>query len=169
MFDYLLTLLNFKSNHMVKSLQMDGAVARKLYPTAAPEFKTLLEENFGKTFFSQNVRDRINTFEDILAELGMAGRHFPYLTNKDDRSDQAVTKLRLIVRVCNQGRVLDWLNSNQPKYYPYFKKTSSGWSVVSFFDFVFACLPSGLYFDRSEDALWAANKFLDIYKDYLLE
>jgi hypothetical protein len=55
-----------KQKTMKKSLELDEKTARKLYPTAAPEFKELLEENFGKEFFNQKIKDRIRDYNDIL-------------------------------------------------------------------------------------------------------
>lgn len=46
-------------NKKMKTLQIDEANARKLYPKATEAFKTMLEDSFGKDFFSQKITDRI--------------------------------------------------------------------------------------------------------------
>ncbi len=51
---------------MTKQLQMDEGTAIKLYPTAAPEFKELLEQNFGKDFFNQKITDKIKDYNSVL-------------------------------------------------------------------------------------------------------
>lgn len=47
----------------MKNLQISEANARKLYQTAAPEFKQTLEDTFGKEFFAQHVTDPINSVD----------------------------------------------------------------------------------------------------------
>ena len=59
-------IINKKNKPMKKQLELDEQTARRLYPTAAPEFKELLEQNFGKEFFSQKITDRIKDYNDIL-------------------------------------------------------------------------------------------------------
>jgi hypothetical protein len=65
--NFISKILNkIKEKTMKKSLELDEKTARKLYLTAAPEFKELLEENFGKEFFNQKIKDRIRDYNDIL-------------------------------------------------------------------------------------------------------
>ncbi len=51
---------------MKKQLELDENTARRLYPTAQPELKEILEQTFGKAFFSQKIKDLIRNYNDIL-------------------------------------------------------------------------------------------------------
>ncbi len=55
---------------MEKQLILKEQDALRLYPTADPAMKELLELNFGKEFFNQKITDRIQKYEDILAISG---------------------------------------------------------------------------------------------------
>lgn len=172
---------------MEKILKLEGVTARKLYSTASGEFKALLEENFGKEFFSHKITDRIKTFEDIMQDALQW-----YNSVKDNITDKVKTKIqkiiynillnhvlggrltnndriRLIVFVLNEGWEGDWKNSNQHKYYPYFERKASSWAV-GFGYFVFnAFLEAGFYYKSSELALYGANQFVNEYIEYLPE
>ena len=72
----------------------------------------------------------------------------------------------------NEGTILDFLNPNQYKYLPWFKKVvGSGWVLSS-------CAHCsgygsdagfGTFYKSEKLALFAGNTFLDIYKEYLPE
>jgi hypothetical protein len=42
----------------MQTLQIDEQQARKLYKTASPEFRQVLHDTFGATFFSEKITDR---------------------------------------------------------------------------------------------------------------
>ena len=56
---------------MKKSLQIDENKAFDLYQTATPEFKQMLEDSFGKEFFKRKITDRVKSYEDACAILGI--------------------------------------------------------------------------------------------------
>lgn len=156
----------------MKTLQIEESTAKKLYKTAAPEFKTLLEENFGKAFFSQKITDRIKTWGDIEIELELDTNEeipYKYPKSKRQRSINAFFKIQKISEVLNEGWVPNFNNSKEYKYYSYFVKTPSGWVVAGDYCSCFcsATVGFGCFFKSSEIALYAANQFKDIYLDYL--
>jgi hypothetical protein len=57
---------------MKKTLELDNKTALRLYPKASSEFKELLEQNFGKAFFSQDITERIQSYQDICDELSVS-------------------------------------------------------------------------------------------------
>jgi len=155
---------------MTKTLKIEDTTARKLYKDAAPEFKALLEENFGKDFFSTNITDRVKTWDDVLEISGKDENDIlPYRNpiNKQQRSQNALAKIQLITDVLNEGTVFDFNNRNQPKYYPYFEKTPSGWVLVSCSRCYGSVAGAGQHFKSSELAMYAGNTFIDIYREYL--
>ena len=50
------------NNHM-KTLQLSEQKTRELYRSGSKELKTVLEESFGKDFFSQDVTERVKHYD----------------------------------------------------------------------------------------------------------
>jgi hypothetical protein len=158
----------------MKPLQIDEKKARKLFKTAPTEFKETLIDTFGKDFFSENITDRIKTFEDALEESPCSDNARNLLQyngiDKDMIGAQSLLKLTIISRALNEGWVPDWSNSKEPKYYPWFewKKGSSG---LSFNDCAYsstsAYVGSRLCYRTAELAEYAARQFESIYRDFL--
>src|SRR5690606_40173249 len=48
----------------MEALKLNKETAIKLYPTAATEFRKMLEETFGEKALKPKVTDRVKTFED---------------------------------------------------------------------------------------------------------
>lgn len=149
----------------MQTLKMDEKTARRLYPTAAPEFKTLLEENFGKTFFSMEITDRVQSLDDIFE---ISGKTMADIEKPGDTIDEVNYKLaKLIASVYNDAselKALDAFDTNQYKYFPWHKVSGSG---LSFDDFGLWYSHSGvgvrLCFKEAKDAIDAGKKFIDVY------
>lgn len=115
---------------MKNKLELDQETAIKLYKTASPEFKELLEQNFGLKVLSPKVEDRILTFDDVLLELS---ENHPDLVEQLDliirckfpKHIIAAHKITMIALVFNEGTFMDVLDTNQNKYYPWFEIKSS--------------------------------------------
>lgn len=159
---------------MSKTLKLDDSTAKRLYKTADAELKVILEESFGKRFFSDKLIDRIKTIEDIYEQAGIERADvIPYNNpkNKLERQLNAVVDINYITKVLNEDdKFPDFKDKNQYKYYLWFEKRSSGW-VVGCYAVVLgrSGLGSGFYFKDSVTALFAGSKFLSIFKDYLPE
>src|SRR6185369_16767828 len=155
----------------MKTLKLEDSTARLIYPTAPSELKKILEETYGKDFFSQKIQDRVKTWDDVLEILGKDEDAItPYKKPKDkrERSINAFAKIQAISEVLNEGWVPDFNNTSQYKYYPYFQKKSSGWVLCSYGDYRgYSFLGSGCFYRTSDLALYAGKEFEDIYKDYL--
>ncbi len=48
----------------MKTLQIDEMKAKQFWKTGTSELKAILEDTFGKSFFSEKITDRVKTFED---------------------------------------------------------------------------------------------------------
>lgn len=108
----------------MKNLQMDDATARKIYPTAAPELKLILEDTFGKAFFSQDITDRVRTMEDVYRE---SGKTYADIAKEGDTPDEIGYKeAKLIFAVMNEGWVPDYNDPNQNKYELRWVKNKNG-------------------------------------------
>jgi len=157
---------------MKKQLFIEESEARSLYRTATPEFKQMLETTFGKEFFSQKITDRIKTYEDACAELGIS-----FLTEKEFstsglKGDEIILrKIKTITEALNEGWKPDWTNADQYKYYPWFRMSSGGfvfYAASYAYSLAYAGDASRLCFKSSELAEYAGKQFLQLYSDYIL-
>lgn len=158
-----------------KTIKLEDSTAKKLYKTASPEFKTLLEENWTKEFFSDKIQDRIGDFDDILNELGVSRSEIlPWnkATTKNKISQNGLAKIQAITEVYNGGKEeewADWTNTSQPKYFLYWTKNAlGGWVLDDVSNYYYiAYLGAGSYFKSRELAEDAAGKFKDVWIEYL--
>ena len=156
----------------MKQLQITEQNARKLYKDATPEFKAALEDTFGKEFFSGSITDRIKTYEDACAELGIkpiSDIEFSALgLTKDEANYQ---KLKSVIRALVGEWIADWSNSDQNKWQPYFR-LSGGVFVFYGTDYRCSIADAGdgscLYFPTSELAEYAGKQFIEIYNGFML-
>lgn len=160
---------------MKKTLQIDEQNARKIFAESSPEFKQTLIDTFGADYFNQKITDRIKTFEDALKEVGDVSGNMIILlayngTDKDLIASQAFAKLTIIARALNQGWRPDFSDSNQKKWYPWFKYNGSGFGFShTVYDCTFTYTYSGsrLCFATEELAEYAGTQFIQIYNDLL--
>lgn len=120
----------------MKQLQIDEQKARSRYQSASPELKEILEDTFGKEFFSQNVIDRIQSYEDVCSEDGkeaMNEKEMLKLGFRQKEIDQR--KLEEIIKKYNEGWEPDFSDNSQQK-----------WRVWLTYD---ASSPGGFRFDDS--------------------
>lgn len=155
----------------MKTLQISEQKARELYKSGSSELKSILEEYFGKDFFSQKITDRVKTYEDACHELSTS----PLDENKLmelglTKHDIAYQKLTTIIKALNEGWVPDVCDDRVYRWYPWFNTNGSP-SSFAFNDShcvnAYACAGSGsrLKFRTHELAEYAAKQFIDIWKD----
>jgi len=155
----------------MKLLQIEDSKARILYKTATPEFKEILEDSFGKEFFSGKITDRIKTYEDACTELGEKPLNESELKSFGFTPDEInYRKLKTVIKVLNEGWVPDWTNGNQAKWYPYFRLSSG---AFGFADTAYDCSDaaagngSRLCLSSAELATYAGKQFVDIFKGFM--
>lgn len=159
---------------MKKSLQIDENKAYILYRTATPEFKQALEDTFGKEFFNRSITDRVKSYEDACAVLGIDPHGSMPDTSEcpaeDRRAYVAFHKLVIIIRALNEGWRPDWADTDQDKWFLW-------WYIDDFAGLAYSHLaPSGtnanigsrLCFKSEALADYAAETFKSLYEDYLL-
>lgn len=159
----------------MKSLQIDEKKARSIYATAPPELKVMLEDTFTKEYFSMNIMDRIKKWEDAATELGIdpiESLPFPNPKNNREVATNAFFKLDAINQVLLEGVVLDWTNTNQKKWYPWFNeyRPGSGFSFYGTCCGWTATLANGgarLCLDTEKKAAYFGKQFLSIFNEYL--
>ena len=164
-----------KTKKMEVNLKMDDATARRLYPTAAPEFKEMLEQNFGKEFFNKKFRDRIRNYKDICDELGVSDNddtikiEVPAFTSDEIKVVKAFIKKMRISKVYRKG-VLP--KRGDRRYYYWHELIGSSPSGLrfsntsSYGDRVSAGSAAHLSLLEEDDAKDVATKFMDIDADF---
>ena len=156
----------------MKQLQISEQNARKLYKDATPEFKSTLEDTFGKDFFTGVITDRIKTYEDACAELGICAQLEVTLKELGFTPDEInLRKIKTITEALNEGWKPDWNDSNQYKYYPWFRMSSGGFVFDDAYcvsSYAGAGDASRLCFKSRELAKYAGEQFTKLYSDYIL-
>lgn len=158
----------------MKTLQISEQKARELYKSGSSELKSILEESFGKDFFSQKITDRVKTYEDACHELSMN----PLDKNKlrgfgFTKHDIAYQKLTTIVKALNEGWVPDVCDSSVYRWYPWFKTNGSPSSFafsISSYDSASAGAGGGsrLCLKSKELSEYCGKQFIDLWKQFII-
>lgn len=149
-------------------LKLDKKTAKELYPELPKWFQVVLTATFGDDCFKKKNFDEIKTLEDA-AEA--TGHSVGYLKMQDPEStdEWAYRMLKMVVKAINGDWTPDWNNSNQYKYWPYFKLSSGFGFSGSASDYVGTGTGVGshLCFETEEKCKYAATQFIDIYEQFL--
>lgn len=157
----------------MKTLQIEESKARGLYKSASQEFKAMLEDTFGKEFFSQKVTDRIKSYLDACLELGINPiSENALLSNGFTKDEIAYRKIKTIAEALNEGWKPDWNDEDQKKWIPWFYPNSSSGFVFgsTYYDDSAAGAGYGLRlcFKSDELATYAGKQFVELYKEFIL-
>ncbi len=149
------------------ALTIEKQKAKRLYDESPDWFKRDLEAEFGEDFFKATNYESIKTFEDACKKLKV----YPDdIFNKKDSPDEvAYKKLKVIVKAINNGWIPNWKDSDQKKWFPWFNLSSGFGFSGSYYccDYAGTFIGSRLCFESSEKSEYAANQFIDLYKDLL--
>jgi hypothetical protein len=148
-------------------MELRKETAKRLFEESPEWFKKEMIQAFGKKCFEKiDFRD-IKTFEDACMDQEINPQSV-YFGN-DTPDEIAYKKLKICVKAINQEWTPDWSNSNQPKWWPYFNLSSGfGFSVSNFgYAYAYSGVGSHLCFESEEKASYAAQQFIDIYKEFL--
>lgn len=116
----------------------------------------------------------IKSFEDACAKLGIDPTALPELSMipEDLRKPiLAAYRLMIIYKAINNGWIPDWSNTNQWKYYPWFRVLSSGFGFSRsgcLYDCTDSSVGSRLCTDTSDKSDYIAEQFKQEYIDYML-
>lgn len=149
-------------------LKVEKRNAIKAWKEGNAETKKALENLYGKEVFNQKITDIVKTFDDAYE---MAGRpripDFCEFSGADRSFFEHMWEMSIIVKALNEGWEPDWDNDNEPKYYPYFYMSPSGFAfsvTCNAFTPAAAGCGSRLRFRTSELARYAGEQFLDIWE-----
>lgn len=158
----------------MKTLQISEQKARELYKSGSGELRSILEESFGKDFFSQKITDRVKTYEDACRELSMN----PLDENKLmklglTKHDIAYQKLVTIAKSLNEGWVPNVCDNSVYRWYPWFVTNGSPSSFAfrgSNYGDANATAGSGsrLCFKNKELSEYCGKQFIELWKQFIL-
>ena len=154
---------------MKKTIELSLEKARELYGKNT-EMDQLLLANFSEKELTKKDWRELKTFTDCLESLGIE-KIFNWIELNETTDEFAYRQLKIIVKAINQGWVPDWKDSSQYKYFPWFeidKASCFGLFVDLSASSVDMALGSRLCFESSEKAKYAAEQFIDIYKQFFL-
>lgn len=152
-------------------ISVEEEMLQKAYSQADVTQKALLEKYFNINT-PKKLMDKIKNFDDILNIAGKTLEEvIPYKNpkTKTQKSINAYAKLQLVQDVLNEGFVFDFKNSNQYKYFPYFKhEAQGGWVCYDYGNYgCYSSCAEAAYFKTSELAMFAGKTFLNEYKEFL--
>ena len=157
----------------MKTIQITDQEARKLYKTSNDEWKGILERHYGKEFFSQDVNDRIDGWEDMMAETGRPDVP-AFIDLPEDLRDHFQKYYRVVImnEAYNGGERMDIYNSAIYRYYAWFRTngSASGFAFCgAAFDYSFANAGSGsrLALKSEKSARIVGTKHIDIMREWL--
>ncbi len=152
-------------------MNLSTPTVKRLYAEGPDWFRSELETFYGIDYFKPKNFRSIKTFADVCQENGTTEQDFNARFEGLDLDTINYEKVKLVVKAINQGWVPDWSNQKQYKYYPWFEIDKAGdfcLSVVGSASSVYVVIGSRLCFESSEKCKYAAEQFIDIYKQYLL-
>lgn len=156
---------------MIKSLKITESKALELHKIGSNELKVILEETFGKDFFKpKEITDIVYDIDSLCEYLNTEYDDLvPYPKPKDafQKYMNSCALIPKIVKVYNEGTILDWNNTNQYKYLPYFKKVGSGLVFLSSGSWSYYSNGSiGHHYKNSNLCTKACENFKQTYLDF---
>ena len=111
-----------------------------------------------------SVIDKVNSFEDACVLLNLLPEKV--FTIYDTKDEIAFKKLKVIIKALNDGWMPDWNNSNQYKYWNYFRMAGGFSYNATYYHITLTNVPSALVFKDEALAKHAIKIALSEYKDY---
>lgn len=140
---------------------------------SSDEVKSALETVLGKDFFTKDITERIDGWEDMMAETGLPD--VPEFTELPERlRDHFKKYYRVVVmtEAYNEGERMDIYNSDIARHYPVFR-TNGGPSGFAFWisSYVYTSAVAGsgsrLALKSDKRAQVVGTKHIDIYRAWL--
>lgn len=117
--------------------------------------------------FFEKITDRIKTFRDAWEYCGKPSPAVFSGNEKEIRYFQAIYQMTIICKALNEDWTADWNNSNEPKHYPYFNMSPSGFAFEATCNdspIADAGCGSNFRLKTKELAEYCGKQFIDIWK-----
>jgi len=155
----------------METLKISKENALKTFESATKKQQKLLIGLFGKNVFKKSGVERISSYEDACDDLDLEPLKisaFSFLPEVDRKHAFASHKLTVIIKALNEGWEPNWTDSNESKYYAWFKNSGSGFSFLGYYyDFSYSHVGARLHFKSRELTEYAAKQFINEFNDYL--
>lgn len=148
-------------------MELNVKTARRLYKDSPEWFQNILIEEFGEKNLKQKDFEMIRSFEDACKLLKIKPESV--FCSADTSDEIAYKKLKVIISAINNNWIPDWNDGDQEKWWPWFN-LSSGFGFSNSYcncDPANAGVGSRLCFESKEKSDYAAQQFIDLYKDFL--
>jgi hypothetical protein len=129
----------------------------------------LLTRLFPKVF-AENATEYVFDFESVCAEAGVAISDYTITADMtdDQKHDVYSRKMKLIYKVFNGDWKADFSNDKQPKYYPWFRHTGSGFVLIDVnCCYAYTIVSARLCAKNEAIVRHICQHFLKEYNDYL--
>ena len=117
--------------------------------------------------FFEKITDRIKTFADAWEYCGKPEKPTFTGEQKQIRYFQAIYQMTIICKALNEDWIADWDNDNEPKYYPYFYMSPSGFAFCGTLNastLASAGCGSNFRLKKAELSQYCGKQFIDIWK-----
>jgi len=153
-------------------LKIKKETAKKIYAGAPESLKEILVETFGEECFRKTDFKDFRTFEDLCQAAGITETEFNNRWDHtlQDPSTIAFERLKICTRAYNQDWQFNAYDTNQKKWYPWFKVLSSGFGFSGadyHCAYSLTYVGSRLCFESQEKAEHAGRTFLKLFEDFI--
>lgn len=158
---------------MQKTINLTKEEAIKFYNSSQDQgFKDLLETNFGKNFWKQDITDIVYDLESLRQYCKNKDISFylPYINNTQDSLEKTLNATYILTKVAevyNEGTILNWENTNIYKYLPYTYFSGGSWVARPANDWAsILYTPACLHLKNKELSTKSYNNFKKYWKDF---
>jgi hypothetical protein len=154
-------------------LELSKETAKKIYPESPDWLKEIMEENFGKESFKKTDWKDFKTFDDLCrAALDITEGQYNKRWEQSslDPSTLAFEKMKVLTKAYNGDWTPDYYNTQQYKWYPFFKVLSSGFGfsdTLYFYVVTLTSVGSRLCFETEEKAAHAGKTFTKLFEEFI--
>ncbi len=155
---------------MKKTIKLDKDKAIQLYNNSTDDgFKEMLENSFGKNFWKpDDITIQICDITSLTLKLGFSPLVYQKPVTTLEKSINALSVLKHVAELYNNGIILDWKNTSIYKYLPYkYYSNNNGCSVfISGYWHFSLDTPACLYYKESKLSKASYNNFKQYWEDY---
>lgn len=152
-------LLIYTKSIMSKNVTLSKDLAVKMYNGKDEQLKQFALENYPE--LGLKITDRIKCMQDVYTTLGVCE---PTHSNPKVK---AFEDLLLLVECLNEGTVLDWNNTDEKKWYPYWDMRGELQFNLSLYRYLSSFVPAHLCFKNEALCSHAVKYFYDTYKEFM--
>lgn len=111
----------------METLELNRETAINLFKAKTiDDVRIVLMNTFGSEVFVTKITDRVTSYEDAYELADAEIRSYCEIFPTDTVDVVAYKKLKLIIKVINEGWEPDFQNTSQSKWYPWFRVGASG-------------------------------------------